>query len=73
MGGGSSTGSGAAVAAGVVPFALGTETDGSGRLVFFFSVGGGGLTRGACLVVSPARRNALVGFKPTVGLTSRAG
>ncbi|KAF8243077.1 glutamyl-tRNA amidotransferase subunit A [Wilcoxina mikolae CBS 423.85] len=52
-GGGSSTGSGAAVAANVVMFALGTETDGS--------------------IISPAERNALVGFKPTVGLTSRAG
>lgn len=51
--GGSSTGSGAAVAANIVPFALGTETDGS--------------------VITPAERNALVGIKPTVGLTSRAG
>ena len=51
--GGSSSGSAAAVAANVVPFALGTETDGS--------------------VISPAERNALVGIKPTVGLTSRAG
>ncbi|KAF2461849.1 amidase signature domain-containing protein [Lineolata rhizophorae] len=51
--GGSSSGSGAAVAANVVPFALGTETDGS--------------------VISPAERNAVVGIKPTVGLTSRAG
>lgn len=25
------------------------------------------------LVISPAERNALVGIKPTVGLTSRAG
>ncbi|KAF1954861.1 glutamyl-tRNA amidotransferase subunit A [Byssothecium circinans] len=51
--GGSSTGSAAAVAANVVSFALGTETDGS--------------------VINPAERNALVGIKPTVGLTSRAG
>ncbi|GME25119.1 putative amidase family protein [Neofusicoccum parvum] len=51
--GGSSSGSAAAVAANVVPFSLGTETDGS--------------------VINPAERNALVGFKPTVGLTSRAG
>jgi amidase len=51
--GGSSSGSAAAVAAIVVPFALGTETDGS--------------------VINPAERNAIVGFKPTVGLTSRAG
>jgi amidase len=51
--GGSSSGSGAAVAANIIPFALGTETDGS--------------------VVNPAERNALVGIKPTVGLTSRDG
>jgi amidase len=51
--GGSSSGSAAAVAANVVAFALGTETDGS--------------------VINPAERNALVGIKPTVGLTSRAG
>jgi amidase len=51
--GGSSSGSGAAVAANVVSIALGTETDGS--------------------VISPAERNAVVGIKPTVGLTSRAG
>jgi amidase len=51
--GGSSSGSAVAVAANVVPFALGTETDGS--------------------VINSAERNALVGIKPTVGLTSRAG
>ncbi|KAF2714912.1 glutamyl-tRNA amidotransferase subunit A [Pleomassaria siparia CBS 279.74] len=51
--GGSSSGSGAAVAANVVSFALGTETDGS--------------------VINPAERNAIVGIKPTVGLTSRSG
>ncbi|KAF4537197.1 Amidase [Lasiodiplodia theobromae] len=51
--GGSSSGSGVAVAANLVTFALGTETDGS--------------------VVNPAERNALVGIKPTVGLTSRDG
>ncbi|KAJ5121283.1 uncharacterized protein N7515_009244 [Penicillium bovifimosum] len=51
--GGSSTGSGVAVGANLVPFALGTETDGS--------------------VINPAQRNAIVGIKPTVGLTSRAG
>ena len=51
--GGSSSGSAVAVAANIVPFALGTETDGS--------------------VINPAERNALVGIKPTVGLTSRAG
>lgn len=51
--GGSSSGSAIAVANNVVPFALGTETDGS--------------------VINPAERNAIVGIKPTVGLTSRAG
>lgn len=51
--GGSSTGSAIAVANNIVPFALGTETDGS--------------------VINPAERNAIVGIKPTVGLTSRAG
>ena len=51
--GGSSSGSAVAVAANVVPFALGTETDGS--------------------IINSAERNALVGIKPTVGLTSRAG
>ncbi|CAG8003898.1 unnamed protein product [Penicillium nalgiovense] len=51
--GGSSTGSGVAVGANLVPIALGTETDGS--------------------VINPAQRNSVVGIKPTVGLTSRAG
>ncbi|OAA69677.1 amidase family protein [Cordyceps fumosorosea ARSEF 2679] len=51
--GGSSSGSAVGVAANVVAFSLGTETDGS--------------------VINPASRNALVGFKPTVGRTSRAG
>jgi amidase len=51
--GGSSSGSAISVANNVVPFSLGTETDGS--------------------VINPAMRNAVVGFKPTVGLTSRAG
>lgn len=50
---GSSSGSGAAVAAGLVPAALGTETNGS--------------------IVCPSALNGLVGVKPTVGLTSRAG
>ncbi|KAK4540018.1 hypothetical protein LTR36_009834 [Oleoguttula mirabilis] len=51
--GGSSSGSAIAVSNNVVPFALGTETDGS--------------------VINPAERNAVVGIKPTVGLTSRNG
>ncbi|KUJ15916.1 amidase signature enzyme [Mollisia scopiformis] len=48
-----SSGSGVAVTANMVPFTLGTETDGS--------------------ITSPADRNALVGVKPTIGLTSRDG
>ncbi|KIV79506.1 hypothetical protein PV11_07064 [Exophiala sideris] len=51
--GGSSSGSAIAVAANVIAFALGTETDGS--------------------VINPAERNSIIGIKPTVGLTSRAG
>ncbi|EIT82788.1 alpha-glucosidase [Aspergillus flavus] len=51
--GGSSSGSGVGVGANLIPFALGTETDGS--------------------VINPAQRNSVVGIKPTVGLTSRAG
>lgn len=50
---GSSSGSGAAVAASLAAVALGTETDGS--------------------VLCPAAVSGLVGVKPTVGLTSRAG
>ncbi|RAL13925.1 amidase family protein [Aspergillus homomorphus CBS 101889] len=51
--GGSSSGSGVSISTNQVPFALGTETDGS--------------------VINPAERNNIVGIKPTVGLTSRAG
>ncbi len=50
---GSSSGSGAAIAAGLAAAALGTETDGS--------------------IICPSAINSLVGIKPTVGLTSRAG
>ncbi|MBX2997985.1 MAG: amidase [Caldilineaceae bacterium] len=50
---GSSSGSGAAIAANLAAAALGTETDGS--------------------IVCPAGRCGIVGLKPTVGLTSRAG
>ncbi|MEM7111005.1 MAG: amidase [Chloroflexota bacterium] len=50
---GSSSGSGAAIAANLATVALGTETDGS--------------------IVCPASVCGLVGIKPTVGLTSRAG
>ncbi|HUD29835.1 MAG TPA: amidase family protein, partial [Novosphingobium sp.] len=49
---GSSSGSGAAVAAGLAWAAIGTETDGS--------------------ITCPASVNGVVGFKPTVGLVSRA-
>ncbi|MGH7903573.1 MAG: amidase [Candidatus Dormibacteraceae bacterium] len=51
--GGSSSGSAAAVAAGLAPAALGTETDGS--------------------IMCPSAACGVVGIKPTVGLTSRAG
>src|SRR5438552_2781301 len=50
---GSSSGSGAAVAANFTAGSLGTETDGS--------------------ILGPANNNAVVGIKPTLGLTSRAG
>ena len=50
---GSSSGSAAAVTAGLTVIALGTETDGS--------------------IVCPSAANGVVGIKPTVGLTSRAG
>jgi len=50
---GSSSGSATAVAAGLVPLALGTETDGS--------------------ILCPAAASGIVGIKPTVGRTSRAG
>jgi amidase len=50
---GSSSGSGAAVAASLCAAALGTETDGS--------------------ILSPSGANFVVGIKPTIGLTSRAG
>ena len=49
---GSSSGSGAAVAAGIVDYAIGTETNGS--------------------ITCPASVNGIVGFKPSVGLVSRA-
>ncbi len=51
--GGSSSGSGVAVAAAFAAVSIGTETDGS--------------------IISPATANGVVGLKPTVGLTSRAG
>ncbi len=49
---GSSSGSGAAIAASLAAVAIGTETDGS--------------------ITCPSGVNGLVGFKPTVGLVSRA-
>ena len=68
--GGSSSGSAAAVAANICMFALGTETDGSGSSRPILDSVQLYLTS---LVINPAERNALVGIKPTVGLTSRAG
>jgi len=50
---GSSSGTGAAVAASLCAVGVGTETDGS--------------------IVSPSNNCGLVGFKPTLGLVSRAG
>jgi amidase len=50
---GSSSGSGAAIAAALASVSLGTETDGS--------------------IVCPSGQSGVVGIKPTVGLTSRAG
>src|SRR5882762_3406759 len=50
---GSSSGTGAAIAANLAVIGVGTETDGS--------------------VVCPSNANSLVGFKPTLGLISRAG
>lgn len=75
--GGSSSGSAAAVAANLCTFSLGTETDGSGKSEAPGKLCGiGGWFTGfanVSVVINPAERNALVGIKPTVGLTSRAG
>jgi amidase len=71
--GGSSSGSAAAVAANVIAFALGTETDGSGEWRRKISSRDYESWRLRELVINPAERNAIVGIKPTVGLTSRAG
>ncbi|XP_044723847.1 amidase domain-containing protein [Hirsutella rhossiliensis] len=60
--GGSSSGSAVGVAANAVAFSIGTETDGS-VLTGIWTI----------IVINPAMRNQIVGFKPTVGLTSRAG
>jgi amidase len=69
--GGSSSGSAVGVAANAIAFALGTETDGSGELLLprFISTRADSYLQ----VINPAERNSIVGFKPTVGLTSRAG
>ena len=72
--GGSSSGSAIAVAANIVSFSLGTETDGSGECNQ--DAASLSLARKlipATTVINPAERNAIVGIKPTVGLTSRAG
>ena len=70
--GGSSSGSAGAVAGNLCIFALGTETDGSSTLFYLVQAKKPLLNR-VCTVINPAERNALVGIKPTVGLTSRAG
>ena len=75
--GGSSSGSAIAVAANLCMFTLGTETDGSGtrnflrRALASLQCGADGICYR--VVINPAERNGLVGIKPTVGLTSRAG
>ena len=71
--GGSSSGSAGAVAGNLCMFALGTETDGSGTLFCLVPQKHPLLNKICCTVINPAERNALVGIKPTVGLTSRAG
>jgi amidase len=78
--GGSSSGSAVAVAVNLVAFALGTETDGSGESSypsiddqFPFTNIINTNTWNSAIVINPAERNAIVGIKPTVGLTSRAG
>lgn len=70
--GGSSSGGGVGVAANAIAFSLGTETDGSGEFECC-ALALRKLTSNKVVVINPASRNALVGIKPTVGLTSRAG
>lgn len=69
--GGSSTGSAAAVAANIVTFSLGKFMSSKIHLQSNTDTPPGTETDGS--VINPAERNALVGIKPTVGLTSRAG
>ncbi|XP_014553358.1 hypothetical protein COCVIDRAFT_29395 [Bipolaris victoriae FI3] len=69
--GGSSTGSAAAVAANIVTFSLGKLTSSKIYLQSNTDTPLGTETDGS--IINPAERNALVGIKPTVGLTSRAG
>lgn len=68
--GGSSSGSAVGVAANAIAVSIGTETDGSGKAQSTCLVYGADF---GVVVINPAERNALVGFKPSVGLTSRAG
>lgn len=71
--GGSSSGPGVAVGANLVPFSVGTETDGSGMWTpHKHSSSLRGISN-SNIVINPAERNAIVGIKPTVGLTSRSG
>ncbi|EUC45653.1 hypothetical protein COCMIDRAFT_5182 [Bipolaris oryzae ATCC 44560] len=69
--GGSSTGSAAAVAANIVTFSLGKLKSSKIHLRSNIDTPPGTETDGS--VINPAERNSLVGIKPTVGLTSRAG
>jgi len=68
--GGSSSGSAVGVAANAIAVSIGTETDGSGKAQSLSCIHDADLN---VIVINPAERNALVGFKPSVGLTSRAG
>lgn len=70
--GGSSSGSAIAVGANLCMFALGTETDGSGKCNPGVSYLGADPVLGYA-VINPAERNGIAGIKPTLGLTSRAG
>lgn len=68
--GGSSSGSAVGAAANTIAVSIGTETDGSGKAQSLSCVHEADFD---VAVINPAERNALVGLKPSVGSTSRAG
>ncbi|OHF02014.1 glutamyl-tRNA(Gln) amidotransferase subunit A [Colletotrichum orchidophilum] len=70
---GSSSGSAVGVAANAIAFSLGTETDGSGEALLASCQFHNDQFADMGIVISPAHKNAVVGIKPTVGLTSRDG